>query len=41
MRSQNTPTLSSEVVEESDFSDMAYNSAYVRDVQSLITKSDL
>ena len=31
-------TLSSEIVQESDFSGAAYNSAYVSDVQSLITK---
>ena len=41
MRRQNTLTLSSEIVEESDFSDAAYNSEYVSDVQSLITKSTL
>ena len=39
--SQNTLTLISEIVEESDFSDAAYNSAYVSDVQSLIAKSTL
>ena len=36
---QNTPTLSSKIDEESDFSDTAYNSTYVSDVQSLIAKS--
>ena len=35
---QNTLTLSSEIIEESDFSDTAYNSTYVSDVQSLIAK---
>ena len=34
-------TLISEIVEESDFSDTAYNSEYVSDVQSLIAKSTL
>ena len=29
------------IVEESDFSDTAYNSTYVSDVQSLIVKSNL
>ena len=44
MRRQNTLTLSSEIVEESDFSDFSdfsdtvYNSACVSDVQSLIAK---
>ena len=33
-RRQNTPTLSSEIVQESDFSDTADNSAYVSDEQS-------
>ena len=41
VRRQNTLTLSSKSVEESDFSDTAYNSAYVNDVQSLIAKSTL
>ena len=41
VRRQNTVTLSSEIVQESDFSDAADNSAYVSDVQSLITKSTL
>ena len=34
----NTLTLSSEIVQEGDFSDTACNSAYVSDVQSLISK---
>ena len=34
-------TLSSEIVQESDFSYTAYNFAYVRDVQSLIVKNTL
>ena len=38
---QNALTLSLKIVQESDFSDMAYNSAYVSDVQSLIAKSTL
>ena len=33
---QNTLTLSLEVVEESGFSDTAYKSAYISDVQNLI-----
>ena len=37
----NAPTLSLEIVQKSDFSDAAYNSAYVSDVQNLITKSTL
>ena len=43
MRRQNVPTLRSEIVQESDFSDTAYNSGYVSDVhvQSLITTSTL
>ena len=36
---QNKLTLISEIVEESDFSGTAHNSAYVSDVQSLISKS--
>ena len=39
VRRQNTLTLSMEVVEETDFSDTAYNSAYVSDVHSLIAKT--
>ena len=31
--------LYSEIVQESDFSDMAYNTAYINDVQNLIAKS--
>ena len=38
---QSALTLTSEIVVESDFSDTAYNSAYVSDVQSLIAKSTL
>ena len=38
---QNTLTLSLDIVQESDFSDTAYNSAHVSDVQSLIAKSTL
>ena len=38
MRRQNTLTIISEIVEESDFSDTAYNSTYVSGVQSLIAK---
>ena len=34
-------TLSLKIIHESDFSDQAYNSAYVSDVQSLIAKSTL
>ena len=41
VRRQNTLTLGSYIVEESDFSDTAYNSTYVSDVQSLIVKSTL
>ena len=40
MRRQNALTLSSDIVQESDFSDTAYNSAYVSDLQSLIAKSN-
>ena len=40
VRMQNALTLSSEIVQESDFSDTAYNnSTYVSNVQSLIAKS--
>ena len=38
VRRQNALTLSSEIVEESDFSDVSYNSAYLSDVQSLSAK---
>ena len=38
MRRQNALTLISDFVEENDFSDTDYNSAYVSDVQSLIAK---
>ena len=38
VRRQNALTLSSEIIKESNFSDNAFNSAYVSDVQSLITK---
>ena len=38
VRRQNALTLISEIVEENDFSDTAYNSTYVSDVQSLIVK---
>ena len=38
---KNHLTLSKEIVQESNFSDTAYNSAYVSDVQSLIAKSTL
>ena len=43
MRRQNVPTLRSEIVQESDFSDTAYNSGYVSDVhvQGLIANSTL
>ena len=41
MRRQNALILISEIVEQSDFSDTAYNSTYVGDVQSLIAKSTL
>ena len=41
VRRQNTLTVSSYIVVEGDFSDTAYNSAYVSDVQSLIVKSTL
>ena len=41
VRRQNALTLISEIVEESDFSDTAYDSTYVSDVHSLITKSTL
>ena len=34
-------TIYSEIVQEIDFSDTPYNSAYVNDVQSLIAKSTL
>ena len=38
VRRQNTLTLISENVEKNNFSDTAYNSAYVSDVQSFIVK---
>ena len=38
VRRQNALTLILENVEESDFSDTAYNCAYVSDVRSLIAK---
>ena len=38
VRKRNALTLIPEIVEESDFSDLAYNSTYVNDVQSLIAK---
>ena len=38
VRRQNILTLSSKIVLDSDFSDTAYNSAYVSDVQSLVAK---
>ena len=41
VRWQNDLTLISEIVKESDFSDPAYNSAYVGDVESLIAKTTL
>ena len=41
MARQNTLTLCLEIVQGSDFNDMAYYSAYVSDVQSLIAKSTL
>ena len=41
MRRQNTLTLGSYIAQESNFSDTAYNSTYVSDVQSLIAKSTL
>ena len=41
VRRQNTLTLISENLLESDFSDTAHNSAHVSDVQSLIAKSTL
>ena len=41
VRGQNALTLSLDIAEESDFSDTAYNSTYVIDVQSLIAKSML
>ena len=37
-RTQTTLTPRSEIVEESDFSDAAYNFAYIRDVQSFGAK---
>ena len=37
-QTKKTLTLSLEIVGESDFSDMAYNSAYLSDVQSMIAK---
>ena len=36
---QNTLTLISEIVEESDFSETAYNATSVSDVQSMIAKN--
>ena len=41
VRRQNALTLILENVEESNFSDIAYNSTYVSDVQSLIAKGIL
>ena len=41
MRKQNELTLISEIVGESDFNDVAYNSAYVSDVRCLVAKSSL
>ena len=38
MHKQNTLLYSSEITQESDFSDTAYNSAHISDVQSLIAK---
>ena len=38
VRRQNTLTLISEIVEESDFNEATFNSAYVSDVQSLSQK---
>ena len=38
VRRQNTLTLISEIVEKNNFSDTAYNSAYVTDVQSFTVK---
>ena len=37
-RRQRALTLGSEIVEESDFNNAAYNFAYISDVQSLIAK---
>ena len=41
VRRQNALTLILEIVEENDFSNTAYNSAYISDEQILIPKSTL
>ena len=41
VRRQNTLTLISEIVEERDFNEATFNSAYVSDVQSLSQKNAL